>query len=65
MYVCICQAVTDAEVRQAIAAGADDVEQLAEQLGVGANCGSCREAAQALVDQHRDASQALPLAFAP
>ena len=64
MYVCICQAVKDAEVRQAIAAGADDVEQLGEELGVGVNCGCCREAAQALIDQHHEPTP-LPLVFGP
>ena len=43
MYVCLCQAVRDAEVRQAVASGVEDVEQLAEELGVGTGCGSCRE----------------------
>ena len=60
MYVCICQAVRDAEVRQAIAAGVDDVDQLGEQLGVGLSCGCCREAAQTLIDEHLHTSSASP-----
>ena len=51
MYVCLCQAVKEVEVRQAIAAGAEDVEQLAEQLGVGTGCGCCRNFAQFLLDE--------------
>ena len=35
MYVCLCQAVKDSEVRQAVASGVEDVDQLAEALGVG------------------------------
>lgn len=62
MYVCICQAVRDSDVRQAIAAGAEDVEQLEERLGVGAGCGCCREVAQALIDEHLDAP---PARYAP
>lgn len=50
MYVCLCQAVKEADVRQAVASGVDDVEQLAEHLGVGTGCGSCRDFAQALID---------------
>lgn len=50
MYVCLCQAVKEADVRQAVASGVDDVEQLAERLGVGTGCGSCRDYAQALID---------------
>ena len=52
MYVCLCQAVRDAEVRQAVAAGVEDVEQLAEELGVGTGCGTCRELAQSLIDEY-------------
>ena len=52
MYVCLCQAVKDADVRQAVAAGAEDVEQLADELGVGTGCGTCREFAQALIDEY-------------
>ena len=52
MYVCLCQAVKDAEIRQAVAGGVDDVEQLAEQLGVGTGCGSCRDFAQMLIDEY-------------
>ena len=52
MYVCVCQAVRDAEIRQAVAAGVDDVEQLADELGVGTGCGSCREFAQTLIEEY-------------
>ena len=51
MYVCLCQAVKDTEVRQAVASGVEDVDQLAEELGVGTGCGSCRDFAQALIDE--------------
>lgn len=51
MYVCLCQAVKDSEVRQAVASGVEDVDQLAEALGVGTGCGSCRDFAQALIDE--------------
>ncbi len=46
MYVCICAAVTDRDVRNAAAAGADTLDKLAMALGVGTGCGCCREAAQ-------------------
>ena len=54
MYVCLCQAVKETDVRQALVEGAQDVEELAEQLGVGTGCGCCREFAQALVDEHTE-----------
>ena len=54
MYVCLCHAVKDAHIRQAVAAGVDDVEQLGEELGVGTGCGSCRDFAQSLIDEYTD-----------
>lgn len=51
MYVCLCQAVKEADVRQAVASGVDNVEQLAEHLGVGTGCGACRDFAQELIEE--------------
>ena len=58
MYVCLCQAVKDSEVRQAVASGVEDIDQLAEALGVGTGCGSCRDLAQSLIDEALDESLA-------
>ncbi|HAC35207.1 MAG TPA: bacterioferritin [Gammaproteobacteria bacterium] len=43
MYVCVCKAVTDSQVEQSIHGGADTLEVLQEQLGVGSECGRCCE----------------------
>ena len=51
MYVCLCQAVTDTEIREAASAGTQDLDRLSDTLGVGAGCGSCRETAQAIIDE--------------
>ena len=51
MYVCICQAVRDSEVRAAVREGCANLDALADELGVGAYCGSCRERAQMLIDE--------------
>ncbi len=49
MYICICSAITDRQVRAAVAAGATSLGELSMQLGVGAGCGCCREAAQQVI----------------
>jgi len=49
MYICICSAVTDRQIRAAVAAGAASLGDVSMQLGVGAGCGCCREAAQKLI----------------
>lgn len=41
MYICICKAVTDGQIRQAIHQGACTRKQLIECLNVGRDCGKC------------------------
>jgi bacterioferritin-associated ferredoxin len=50
MYVCICAAVSDRQIASAVAAGADSLEKLGMQLGVGTGCGCCRETAQRMLE---------------
>lgn len=45
MYVCICNQVTDREIRGAVHLGVSTLDELAETLGVGTCCGRCRECA--------------------
>lgn len=48
--VCACLGVGVNQIRQAIAEGARDLGALAECLGAGSNCGSCRPELQALIE---------------
>ena len=43
MYVCICYAVPDSEVRSCIARGARTVEEVGDACGAGTGCGSCHD----------------------
>jgi bacterioferritin-associated ferredoxin len=43
VYVCLCYAVTETRIRDAITAGARDVADLGRRTGAGADCGQCRE----------------------
>lgn len=43
MYVCVCNAVTEQQILQAIADGAETVAQLREDLKVASCCGMCIE----------------------
>jgi bacterioferritin-associated ferredoxin len=42
MYICICKAVTDREIRCAVAEGARTVRALRKQLGCTGQCGKCK-----------------------
>lgn len=52
MYVCVCAAVTDVQVRTCIKAGADTVEEIGERCEAGTGCGSCLNRLDALLDEH-------------
>lgn len=49
MYVCICNAVTDGEIREAYAAGAHTFDALQDELGVATCCGCCEPTARDLL----------------
>jgi len=49
MYVCICNAVTERDIQEAVADGCSSLRQLREQLGVGACCGRCTGCARDLL----------------
>jgi bacterioferritin-associated ferredoxin len=49
MYVCICNAVTEREIRQAVQRGATRMQQLKRDLGVAGCCGKCAPSANAVL----------------
>ncbi|MGI9219841.1 MAG: (2Fe-2S)-binding protein [Woeseiaceae bacterium] len=55
MYVCICNAVTESQIRDAADAGVSDLWALQAKLGVATNCGSCKETASAILSEKRRA----------
>jgi bacterioferritin-associated ferredoxin len=60
MYVCICQQVTDREIKQAIENGACTIRDLKEQLGVATQCGKCCECACDILKSHQNSSELSP-----
>ncbi|MFD8317712.1 (2Fe-2S)-binding protein [Kitasatospora purpeofusca] len=52
MYVCMCHAVTEDQVKRAIDAGADTPRQIAKGCKAGTDCGSCVRRIQALLGEH-------------
>ncbi|MGQ5524311.1 bacterioferritin-associated ferredoxin [Chitinimonas sp. PSY-7] len=49
MYVCICNAVTDKQIRRAVENGCDTMRDLRMELGVAGCCGKCAPDARALM----------------
>ena len=53
MYVCVCNAITDKQIRKAAESGVRNVRDLQRQLGVATGCGSCVEAASDILRESR------------
>jgi bacterioferritin-associated ferredoxin len=51
MYVCICNPVTESDVRGCVSRGACTLPELQAQLGVALQCGMCASAVLAIVEE--------------
>ena len=69
MYICLCNAITDKQIRRAAEAGVRDLWQLQSQLGVASGCGSCTEHAEAILNETHQApsrgASAQPIIYQP
>lgn len=50
MYVCICRAVTEQEVKSTIEAGAKTVEAVTRACCAGDDCGACHSAIEDMIE---------------
>ena len=55
MYVCVCHAVTDRDIREELERGASSLFDVQCRLPVGSCCGRCEDTAQQVIDEHRQA----------
>ena len=51
MVVCHCHGVNDRQIRDEIAGGATDPDELGERCGAGSSCGGCRPTVKRLLEQ--------------
>ena len=59
MYICICNAITERQIRACADGGACTLADLEHCLGVGAGCGRCKPLAHELLAENRVESTAL------
>ena len=52
MYICVCKAVTDTQIKRALDNGINTRRQLFHCLGVGNACGKCNKYVKELLDNH-------------
>jgi bacterioferritin-associated ferredoxin len=58
MYVCVCMAVTEAEVERAIAGGATTREAVTRACRAGGDCGACHGMIEHKIEDHLEAQAA-------
>jgi bacterioferritin-associated ferredoxin len=54
MFVCVCKAVTDVEVRTAIERGACTREAVTRACGAGGDCGACHAHIEGMIEEHEE-----------
>ncbi len=57
MYVCVCNAVTDCQIREAYGEGACSMRELRRRLGVAGCCGRCAPCALDVLMQCRQEAE--------
>ena len=60
MYVCICNRVTDSQIREARDQGADTLEDLSRELKVATCCGRCSDCASSILHEKASVDVAIP-----
>ena len=51
MYVCVCKAITDHQIREAARNGARTLDDLRRDLGVASECGNCAAYARQYLEE--------------
>ncbi|CAN5470508.1 hypothetical protein BH09MYX1_BH09MYX1_49370 [soil metagenome] len=54
MFVCVCHAVTDGEVKAAIEGGAGCRESVTRACRAGGDCGACHGHIEELIEDHHE-----------
>jgi bacterioferritin-associated ferredoxin len=51
VFICVCNGVTEEQIRNAVCAGASTLPELGACLGVATGCGCCRTFAAQVLDE--------------
>ena len=49
MYVCLCRGITDQDIKDAVANGAESYREIRDLLDLGTCCGRCAPEARAII----------------
>lgn len=56
MIVCVCNNISDREIREAANLGIDSIAELRRELGVGTMCGKCVSYAREVLHTHLEST---------
>jgi bacterioferritin-associated ferredoxin len=51
MFVCVCNAITENDIRHAVDNGSETIKQLKEKFSVGDQCGGCLTLTKQIINQ--------------
>lgn len=51
MFVCVCNGVTEGQIRDAVTEGVCSLSELSARLGVASGCGTCADCAQQVLHE--------------
>ena len=51
MYVCVCNGITEKQIRREVMNGAATYDEIQARLDVGLCCGTCKETALSVIDE--------------
>lgn len=57
MYVCVCLAVSDKEVREAIEGGCHNRPSVTRACGAGGDCGACHGMIEDMIEDHLEGAE--------
>ncbi len=51
MYVCICKAISDQDIKDAVEQGAEDLAAIQAHLGAATGCGTCADYTETIINE--------------
>lgn len=54
MYICMCHAISDRQIREVVDRGAGSLQEVQAHLPVASCCGCCEESARQLIEAHQE-----------
>jgi bacterioferritin-associated ferredoxin len=56
MYVCVCHAISDRQIREIVDRGAQSLNEVQAFLPVAGCCGRCEDSARQVIESHVEAA---------